>query len=73
MFPAIRAFFLDQATFSRVLSDLLFFTSTAAVTPGAAEAIGALAPGAGWIAPAVILASSIYSGSKRQNQAPPKS
>jgi len=72
MFQVLRDFFLDGATFKRVGSDVVAMIGVAATVPGANEAVAALFPGAGWVAPVVLLASIFYSARARQTQTPPK-
>lgn len=72
MFEVIRSFFLDGATFKRTVSDVTTAVGIVATSPPAQAALTGLAPGAGWLGPALVLLGGFASARQRQNAAPPQ-
>lgn len=71
MFEVLRSFFLDGATFKRVVSDAGAIAGLVASVPPAQESLNLMFPGAGWLGPLVVLIGSAYSARARQKQSPP--
>lgn len=72
MIPWLRSFFLDQATFTRVLSDLTATVGLAASLPPSQALLAGLLPGAEWAGPVAAIVAGTYSARKRQVEAPPE-